>query len=148
MAEETPDADDVRNLCLARGLAPIGRELGLGGVVKDWNFRKRWRFSKNEERAILEEFERRRGIKHAEMRRLREAAAAQRKPKPIPARSRRAEINIHLRSEDPLDLLEASLFRIAHDLTQTAVEIHKAANYLRGARMQWLQDEIEQAREG
>lgn len=171
--------DDLQIHRLGRGLATLGRELGLGKQVRDAAWRWRWRFSKNEHRKIVEEYQQRRAAKRsndraAEAKRRREARAAEPvlgmpadyPPVPRPPRSvepprvappaskrkllpppppRRSRATIDKRPRDPLDVIEDSLFRIALLLTEAAQEVHKHAQYMRAARMEWEEAEREQA---
>lgn len=166
--------DDLQIHRLDRGLATLGRELGLGKQVRDEAWRWRWRFSKNEYRTIVAEHERRKKTKRvahraveAQRRRDVRAAApvlgppadcppAPRPPRPVvpppskrrplpPPPPRRSRAPVEGRPPDPLDVIESALFRIALLLTEAAQEVHKHAQYMRAARMHWEQAERDQA---
>lgn len=132
MADE--DDLDAQVHRLHARIAHVARALGFGRIAPNGSH---WLYSRNEETQA------------------RAVSASRRKPrhraKPMlvpqvrtfPARSYVAEMADSL---DPMDRVEAILFRSALALTQVATELHQAAQLMRGARLEYEKDLSRRAR--
>lgn len=155
-------ADDLQIHRLDQRLARVARSMGLGKLARDEASRPRWFYSRNEHKLATAEYERRlataderrRADKKKRRRAKREAIVTLADPAPPPRRPpralpppppKRSRVPIDKRPRDPLDVIEDSLFRVALLLTEAAQEVHKHAQYMRAARMEWEQAEREQA---